>query len=99
MTLPTRRCRTCGQEFPATRGRRYCSEACWPSRVSRFAPPKGVIETSSPVGDRDELTRLLWAAASRGSVAAMVTLRRELTAEQRVDAASSVIEELVRRRS
>jgi len=57
-----------------------------------------VTETSSPVGDGDELNRLLWAAARRGSVAAMVTLRRELKAEQRVDAAPSVIEELASRR-
>lgn len=98
VTSPTRRCRTCRREFPATRGRRYCSETCWPSRLSRYAPRDGVTETGSPVGDSDELNRLLWAAARRGSVAAMVNLRRELKAEQRVDVAPSVIEELANRR-
>lgn len=66
--------------------------------MSRYAPSDGVTETSSPVGDSDELNRLLWAAARRGSVAAMVTLRRELKAEQPVDAAPSVIQELASRR-
>jgi len=94
----SRVCPVCGTEFQAARGRRYCSKACWPGHLSSYAPPGGVTETSSPVGDGDELNRLLWAAARRGSVAAMVTLRRELKAEQRVDAAPSVIEELASRR-
>jgi hypothetical protein len=43
----------------------------------------------------DELTRLLWVAANRGSVQAMRILRREMKAEP---GAESVIDQLARRR-
>lgn len=93
MTPETRPCRTCGTEFPATRGRRYCSSACWPSRRP-FAEPGPSTE-----GPRDyaELIELLWSAAERGSVSAMSTLLREVRHDG-TEEPKSIVDELAKRR-
>lgn len=66
-------CPTCGDDFAPTRGRKYCGKGCWPSRR-----PYRPDVAPEPTGDRTEVLALLWAAARKGSVNAMLTLAREI---------------------
>lgn len=92
MSSRSRTCLVCGRAFPATRGRRYCSRAWWPSR--RPYAPDSVPE---PTGDRREVLALLWEAARKGSVTAAALLLKEMKAEPPTRP-KSVIDELVGRR-
>ncbi len=90
-----RSCATCGTSFETGgHGRRYCGRACWPSSRP-FADPGPSTEG---LADYGELTELLWIAARRGSVSAMVTLLREVRHDESQPAAS-VIDELAQRSS
>src|SRR5215211_4634421 len=94
--MAERSCPTCGDTFERTRGRRYCSEPCWPSRRPRFAGEPSEEQESAAVEpcSYDELVSLLWRSARKGSVAAMVTLRREL----RDHGEPSIVDELAKPR-
>ena len=87
-------CPTCGESFEPTRGRKYCSEGCWPSR-RRYAADPGEVPTTR---DRAEIVGLLWAAARRGSVEAARILLKEVRTSAEGKAARSVIDELAARR-
>ena len=91
-----RTCLTCGNEFTPTRGRRYCSELCWPSRRSILAGPDGLAPEGAM--DREEILALAWAAARRGSVPAMRLLLQEMKSESAETEPRSVIDELTARR-
>jgi hypothetical protein len=56
--MAERTCPTCGDPFTPTRGRRFCSEQCWPSRRPRFADPD-MIAYEGPA-DRAEVIDLLF---------------------------------------
>jgi hypothetical protein len=84
----------CGSPLPPG-AQRYCSPGCRPARLRYPLEPEA---GSEPTGDRDELLQLLWAAARRGSVAAMQTLRRELEPGDGRKRGPSLIDELGERR-
>jgi len=87
-----RRCLTCDKELSELLRGRFCGPRCWPSRQPRFASDAPEAAADAP-GDRDELIRLLWGAARRGSITAM----RALLAEPSVgssDVSASVIDHL-----
>jgi hypothetical protein len=64
--MAERTCPACGGSFTAVRGRRFCSESCWPSRRPRFAPEPDEVVAAVP-GSYDEVIDLLWRAARKGS--------------------------------
>jgi hypothetical protein len=92
-TLETRTCPTCGETFAPTRGRRFCSPRCWPSRRP-FADPDAGPDGPATYA---ELIGLLWTAARRGSVSAMAVLLKE-TKDRLGEVPPSVIDELAKRR-
>jgi hypothetical protein len=91
-----RTCPSCGGRFTPTRGRRYCTQDCWPSRRPRYASEPGEVVTALPAS-YEEIIHLLWTAARKGSVAAMVTLRRELR-DQGEPKEPSIVDQLAARR-
>ena len=96
--MANRTCPTCGDTFEAARGRRFCSELCWPSRRPRFASDPGEVVSAAP-GTYAEVIDLLWRAARNGSVAAMQMLRREVQEDQKKNSREpSVIDDLATRR-
>ncbi len=98
MTAPSgprlRTCPVCGRTFEATRGKRYCSKACWPSRRP-YADP-GPIDDAPMTWEA--LSELLWTAARRGSVSAMAILRREMEPAPKTPKPTTIMDELARRR-
>jgi hypothetical protein len=90
-----RTCPTCGRTFEGVRGRRFCSERCWPSRRERFLPEGAVPEDAPPT--RETIVGLAWASARRGSVPAMRLLLEELKGG-RGPTGSTTIDELAKRR-
>jgi hypothetical protein len=94
----TRDCPTCGELFTATRGRRFCSRSCCPSRRQyRYGGSDGDVYH----GPRtyEHLATWIWRAAERGSVRAMALLLREVTRSGHSPGAElSIIDELAARR-
>jgi hypothetical protein len=87
-------CATCGMPLDDPSGRRrYCSPGCWPSRRFRYAARDAATDEDGP-GDAEEVERLLWRAARRGSVAAILQLLKQTKGAGR----PSVIDELAKRR-
>ena len=91
-----RSCATCGTSFETGgHGKRYCGPRCWPSRRP-FADPEAMHTNGRTYED---LTRMLWTAARRGSVSAMVTLLKETKDRpDRAQGATSIVDELAGRR-